>query len=189
MATAGRTAGPAVATVSEGSRRQRVITGTIVGAVIVVTALCLWLLLREQTTGQAIIADSPEGGLLESDVREVTDLMLGVYADTIGLITTAFGAITFLVAYQQKRSAVLSHRAWGLFSAGVIFLTGALIICLASRETLLTMVAQNAVDLTLPALLYGRWTTYLCMVLAAVCVGFFATEAASAPEAPSDPTS
>ena len=180
---------PTAASDSESARRQRVIVGTIVGAIVVVAALCLWLLLWEQTTGQAIIADSPDGGLLESDVREVTDLMLGVYADTIALITTAFGAITFLVAYQQKRAATLSHRAWGLFSAGVIFLTGALIVCLASRETLLTMVAQNAVDLTLPALLYGRWTAYLCMTLAAVCVGFFATEAASAPERASDPTS
>jgi hypothetical protein len=172
----------AAPTRSEGARRQRVIVGTIVGATVVVAALCLWLLLWEQTTGQAIIADSPDGGLLESDVRDVTNLMLGVYADAIRLVTTAFGAITFLVGYQQKRSAVLSHRAWGLFSAGVIFLTGALIICLMSREILLTMVAQNAVDLTLPALLYGRWATYLCMTLAAVCVGFFATEAASAPE-------
>ena len=176
------TAAPPTSGAPSGGARQRVILSTIVAAATVVVALWIWLSRWEQTSGQGLIADSPDGGLLEADVRAVTELMLGVYADTVALITTAFGAVAFLVAFQQQRSASLSHRAWGLLSAGVIFLAGGLIICLASREVLLTMVARNAVDLTLPALLYGRWSTYLCIVLAAVCVGFFAAEAASAPD-------
>jgi len=173
-------------TIPSAANRQRVITITITAAIAVVIALWIWLSQWQQTTGHALIADAAEGGLLEADVHAVTETMLGVYADTVALLTTSFGAIAFLVAYQQKRSAVLSNRSWGLLSAGVIFLSGGLIICLASREVLLTMVAQNAVDLTLPALLYGRWVTYLCIVLAAICVGFFATEAASAPDSSSD---
>src|SRR5688572_11460043 len=62
------------------------------------------------------------------DIRYVLTLFLDYYTNITQLIISAFGAVAFLVTYQQTNKMVVSLGQWSLLSAGLIFMTGALII-------------------------------------------------------------
>jgi hypothetical protein len=112
------------------------------------------------------------------DIKYVLTLFLDYYTNITQLIISAFGAVAFLVTYQQSNKMVVSLGQWSLLSAGLIFMTGALIISFLSREVLLLMVNRNAMDFDLQALRYGRWIMYISIILAAVFIGYYAKEVA-----------
>lgn len=129
------------------------------------------------------------------DIKYLLALFLDYYTSITQLIISAFGAVAFLVTYQQTNKMVVSLGQWSLLSAGLIFMTGALIISFLSREVLLLMVNRNAIDFDLQALRYGRWIMYISIILAAVFIGYYAKEVAvrqsemPKPEATTTPTS
>jgi hypothetical protein len=118
------------------------------------------------------------------DVRAIINLILSSYDNAISLATAGFGAIAFLVTFQQKQRTNVTNRAWALLGAGLVFLASALVLSLLGREVILLMITRNAVDLSVPMLTYGRWFGYSSIVLAAILVSFFAIEVTVAEPAP-----
>jgi hypothetical protein len=116
------------------------------------------------------------------EVQEILKLHLENYSKFIDFIVTSFGAVAFLITYQMKSGAIINSRSWALLMAGLVMLAGSLIFCFLGREQLLAMVAHNAIDFTLPGLRYGRWFSYICLVSAALLVGFFTLEVALSPK-------
>ena len=159
---------------------KRIAVGTVAGASLVMLLLVIFFFAIPVDSGLQIMREGNE-----EDLRAMVSVVLSSYGELTALVTSAFGAVAFLVAFQHKQGRGLSDRAWGMLSAGLVCLTGALVLTLLGREVMLLMIARNAVELTLPALLVGRWATYICLVAAAVLVGFFAVEVAVTPAAAS----
>src|SRR5262249_8546912 len=120
-------------------QRRRSVTITLWSLIAGVAVVSIWgvfgilspiesgsKLLRDDTAHQA------------DDLRESVKMLLTAYGDLTNVVTAAFGAIAFLVTYQQKQRIVIGTRAWTTLSAGLIFLTGALVLTLLGRESLLT---------------------------------------------------
>ncbi len=169
---------PASSASTRSRTTKRIALGTVGGAALVVVLLAAFFLAVPVDSGQQVMREGNE-----EDLRALVSVVLGSYGDLTALVTSAFGAVAFLVAFQHKDGQRLSDRAWGMLSAGIVCLTGALVLTLLGRELMLLMIARNAVELTLPALLVGRWATYICLIAAAVLVGFFAVEVAVTPAA------
>lgn len=136
-------------------------------------------------------SDYSHGSLIRPyhTTHQVTDHMNGIrtelnalsssFGDIITIISSAFAFIAFLVTYQSQRGMVLSRTAWGWLCGGIIVLLGGLILCLFGKELLINMSVVNSVDLDLPALSFSRIANYYCLIIAAVCIGFFAMEIAT----------
>lgn len=153
-----------------------------------VVSFSIWLATHSQSGGDAVWGNTATANGAQvpvpEELRAASALMLDVYADLIKLIASAFAATAFLLTLRQKSRATITKSLWLLLYGGVVLLSIALFVCLASRERLLTSIAHNAVDLTLPMLLYGRWISYACLALAALCIGLFAVRAAEGAVSP-----
>lgn len=149
-----------------------IFAGLIVGGVLVLLGIGVFLLRIRYEVGLIAADDAPD------QVRALTQMVLDGYDAIISLVTAAFGALAFLVTYQQNQTTQVTTRAWALLSLGLVFLTGALMLALLGREYIVLMLTRNAVELGIPMLSYGRWATYGCVTLAAVFISFFAVEAA-----------
>jgi hypothetical protein len=159
--------------------RRRVLWAALAGVAILGMLFALLAAFGDQATGPIVMSqDSTNHQPKPDELLSVTKEVLQTYADLIQIVSASFAVVAFLIGYQQKRNVALSGRAWALLTTGIILLTGALLFCLIGREMLLTMMAQNSVDLSLARLLYTRWAAYGCLVGAGALVGFYAVEAA-----------
>jgi hypothetical protein len=172
-----------VSSVHGRARPTRVVAaGLILAGTIAALLVGVFLLRIQYSTGYAAFdTEKPD------EVRAIISVMIASYDNTIGLVTAAFGAVAFLVAYQQKQRAVVTPMAWALLGAGLVFLTAGLILALFGREFIILMITRNAVELGIPMLNYGRWLSYSTIVLAAILISFFAIEVAVA-EPPKEQT-
>ncbi len=160
-------------------KKRRIALWAIVTSAVVMAILAATLLAIRADTGNQILR---EGNT--DDLREAVKILMDSYSSLINLVTTAFGAVAFLITFQQTRRNALTTRAWIIFTVGVVLLSLALLVAFVGREELLMMMTHNAVDITLPILSITRWLCYLCMVVAAILVLAFAVEVAIAPAQP-----
>ncbi|HEX6039593.1 hypothetical protein [Longimicrobium sp.] len=109
-------------------------------------------------------------------MRAITELYIDSFSNLAQLALSGFGAVAFLMTYQQKHQGGVPDAGRVYMIAALIFLAAALILCLLSREILLQMMGDNAVDFTRDSLQYGRWASYGCLVLASVLIGLFAVD-------------
>jgi hypothetical protein len=158
------------ASVSSGSR---VAAWAIVIALVIVSLFVAAVLIAPGADAGVQLIREGNG----EDVREAVKLLIDAYASLVALVSAAFGVIAFLVTFQQSRGGTLTARAFGILFAAVVLLVGALILAFVGRETLLSMVTHNAVDITWPVLSIARWASYACTVLAAALTVWFAMEA------------
>ena len=162
------------------SSGRRVAAWAVVIALLIVSLIIAAVLIAPGANAGVQVIREGNG----EDVREAVKLLIDAYASLVALVSAAFGVIAFLVTFQQSRGGVLTARAWGILFAAVILLAGALILAFVGRETLLSMVTHNAVDITLPVLSIARWASYTCMVLAAALTVWFAMEVAFSRKVP-----
>lgn len=131
-----------------------------------------------------VFAAGPDAGIQiiregnADDIREAVKLLIDAYTSLVALISAAFAVVAFLVTFQQNRGDLLTARAWGMLICAVVLLTGGLILAFIGREILLTMIAHNAVDITLPILSISRWAIYGLAAVAAALIAYFALEMA-----------
>ena len=109
-------------------------------------------------------------------MRTITELYLDAFSALAQLSLSGFAGIAFLMTYQQKSHGGVPPAGRVYMMVALIFLAAALILCLLSREILLQMIGNNAVDFSRDALQYGRWAAYGCLVFASLLIGFFAVE-------------
>ena len=152
-------------------RKRKIVLWATVTATVVLTAVAAMLLFSRADTGDQLIRE----GSVE-DIREAAKILLDSYTSLITLVTAAFGAVAFLLTFQQTQGTIVTTRAWVILTVGVVLLTLALFLAFVGREELLIMVTRNAVDITLPVLSITRWLCYLCIVVAATMVSSFAVE-------------
>jgi hypothetical protein len=161
----------------------------IFGVVLVVVGILAGLLAAfAQSVSEPDFALPVRGDPVDPEqVREIVATMLDTYGALTQLISASFGAVAFLVAFQQQNRVPIVLRTWALLALGLAFLGGALMLSLLGSEALLVMIERNAVDLGAPALRYGRWATYALLLVAAAFLGLFALDvSASPPGAPAE---
>lgn len=100
------------------------------------------------------------------------------------LVTTAFGAVAFLVSVQQRNRITPSTTAHVCLTLALAALTVALMLSLLGSEIVLTMIGNNAVDLSVEGLRIVRWSMYFSLMLAALFLGWFALELMTTTPAP-----
>ncbi|MBV9988338.1 MAG: hypothetical protein JO301_11715 [Chitinophagaceae bacterium] len=154
-------------------KKSKLLVFTLATTVIVLALLSIFFLFPDVNVGHPL---RQTGNL--SQLRDDFKLVLESYTNTIQLVITAFGAVAFLVTYQQKQGTQLSIKAWSLLSSGIVALIGALILCFFGKELLLKMIDNNVIRFDMGALKYTRWVSYICIILGSVFIGFFATEIA-----------
>jgi hypothetical protein len=118
------------------------------------------------------------GPLSEPGVADQVEFMEGALARFATIITGSFGVIAFLAAFQHQRGIMIPARAWTALSVGVVMLTCGLVFSMLGTETLLSMVADNAVDLHAPRLVYSRWALYITFLTGLLSIGVFALQIA-----------
>jgi hypothetical protein len=159
-------------------RKRKIVLCSLVTATVVFTAVAAILLFSRANTGDRLIREGSA-----EDVREAVKILLDSYTSLITLVTAAFGAVAFLLTFQQTQGRTVTTRAWIILTTGVVLLTLALFLAFVGREELLIMMTHNAVDITFPLLSITRWLCYSCTVVAAIMVLSFAVEVAvSLPE-------
>jgi len=156
-------------------KRKIVLLAALTATIVLLVLAAILLLSRANTGDQIIRQNNPE------DLRDAVKILMDSYSGLITLVTASFGAVAFLITFQQMQAARPTSRGWSLFAIGIVLLTLALGLAFVGREELLISLTRNAVDITLPALSLTRWLCYLCIMLAAVLILSFAVEVAIAP--------
>lgn len=160
--------------------------GTVIGVVLCLGAFLYVLYTADYSHGDLVRPHNPN--MQETDnmkgIRTEVDHMSDSFSYIITIISSAFAFIAFLVTFQSQRGMVLSSKAWGWLCTGIIVLVGGLVLCLFGKELLINMSVVNSVDLSLPALSFSRIANYYCLIIAAVCIGFFAMEIATGSSTP-----
>jgi len=157
-------------------RKRKIVLWALVTATVVFTVVAAMLLFSRANTGDRLIREGSA-----EDVREAVKILLDSYTSLITLVTAAFGAVAFLLTFQQTQGRTVTTRAWIILTMGVVLLALALFLAFVGREELLIMMTHNAVDITLPVLSVTRWLCYFCTVVAAIMVSSFAVEVAVSP--------
>jgi len=106
------------------------------------------------------------------------------FSDFTALVTTAFGAVAFLVSVQQRNRIMPSTAAHVCLTLALAALTVALMLSLLGSEIVLTMIGNNAVDLSVAGLRIVRWSMYFSLMTAALFLGWFALELMTTTPAP-----
>jgi TRAP-type C4-dicarboxylate transport system permease small subunit len=130
-----------------------------------------------------VTATESSGKPIDDDLLERVKLTVDAYARFAQLMGLTFGAAAFVVTYQRERRSVLPPTAWTFLALGLICFLGGLLLSLVGMESVLRMIAHNAVILDAPILEASRMVMYGLLVLGACCVGVFAVQAIFAPDA------
>jgi formate/nitrite transporter FocA (FNT family) len=157
-------------------RQRRIALWCLTAGVVVLSVISVFWILNPIQSGDKLQRNDDHQ---TEDLRESVKLLLSSYTDLTGVITAAFGAVAFLVTYQQKERIAVHRAASTFLMMGLVFMTGALILTLLGRESLLTMISRDAIEMTAHPLLYGRWATYILLVGATVLIGVYAVQLAS----------
>jgi hypothetical protein len=150
--------------------------GTIAG-----TLLILLLLLGVVTRDTGAMVAGPllydQNGYGGEPLALAVESAQNFYSAFTALVTTAFGALAFLVTLQQKRRGPRLSRGGAVCLAGALaMLVVALILSLLGSEILMKMLGNNAINLGLQALRLIRWSMYLSFVAAALFMTWFALD-------------
>jgi hypothetical protein len=161
--------------------RSPIFIGTLIGVTIALIAFAVFIFNSSYSNGEQI---RPYDGkeLITDHMKALqTDfsMLLNHYSDQITIISSAFAFIAFLVTYSNTNKIEITARAWGFLSAGVIVLVVSLILSQFGKELLYTMSIRNSVDISLDGLYVSRFTNYFCLIIASVCIGFYALELAN----------
>ena len=143
-------------------------------------AMVTGTLLYDQSTG---LEPKPGGEPLASALTIAQDF----FSDFTALVTTAFGAVAFLVSVQQRNRIMPSTTAHVCLTLALAALTVALMLSLVGSEIVLTMIGNNAVDLSVAGLRIVRWSMYFSLMTAALFLGWFALELMTTTPAPVAP--
>ena len=133
-----------------------------VAAYVVMTVISY--IIPQQQSGVPLAADK-----LADLVQQVTE----AYYKLTELLTLTFAAVSVLVSYQQKPGTA-STPPGPFVAASVICLGFALMLAHYSREVLLEMVSNNAIDLSEPTLKVGRKIVFSLLIAGLGLVGLFA---------------
>lgn len=155
-------------------RQRRIALWCMTAGVLVLSVISVIWILNPIQSGDKLMRSGIDHQT--EDLRESVKLLLSSYTDLTGVITAAFGAVAFLVTYQQKQQIAIHQAASTFLMMGLVFMTGALILTLLGRESLLTMISRDAIEMTARPLLYGRWATYILLVGATVLISVYAVQ-------------
>jgi hypothetical protein len=159
-------------------KKSSIFFGTLIGVIIAFTLFVCFIYFSNYSNGSLIrpygIRDINTPYM--NGVRDDFDNLLKQFSDHVSLLTSTFGFISFLIAYQNKNNILVSDRAWGLLVVGVILLVTSLILSLFGKELLLRMAIRNSVDIGNQALEFSRMANYFCFIGAAVCIAFYTIE-------------
>jgi len=116
-------------------------------------------------------------------LADVVQQTTEAYYKLTELVTLTFAAVSVLVSYQQK-SGSQKELPGPLIAGSLICLGLALLLALYSREVLLEMISNNAINLTEPTLSFGRELIYSLLIAGIALMGLFAMRLALGTEVP-----
>lgn len=161
--------------------KSPIFIGTLAGVLLATVAFVVFISNSSYSNGEEIRPYEIHDTLTDYMKALQADytMLLNHYSDQVKIISSAFAFIAFLVTYSNTSKITITEKAWGFLSAGIIVLVASLILSQFGKELLYTMSIRNSVDISLKALYISRLSNYFCLVIASVCIGFYALELAN----------
>jgi hypothetical protein len=137
-----------------------------IGVVVLVVAVMLF-------TVQPTVARSVHGEGASIGLRETVDTTLNAYYELIKLGTLLFGAVGFFLTYQREGQRPLPDEAISPLIAALVFAAGVVAFGLLAVDRIVTMLGNNAVELSVPSLRWARLAMYSSWACALVSLALF----------------